>query len=120
MAEDEGPVQVCATIITPFMTEFDITVRLTTADDTGMHYTTDSCVISCMHAAIDGFDYLGGNFNLVFTAGSSNNTLCEDIPIANVLSVEEDETFTVILTTDVHIGNSVTTVTITDIDCKIL
>ena len=31
VAEDEGTVQVCATLITPFVTEFDITVRLVTS-----------------------------------------------------------------------------------------
>ena len=36
VAEDEGTVQVCATLITPFVTEFDITVTLATSDGTGM------------------------------------------------------------------------------------
>ena len=37
VAEDEGTVQVCATLITPFVTEFDITVTLATSDGTGMY-----------------------------------------------------------------------------------
>ena len=36
MVENEGTVQVCATQITPFATEFDITVTLATSDGSGM------------------------------------------------------------------------------------
>ena len=38
VAEDEGTVQVCAALITPFMTEFAIIFNLATHNDTGMHY----------------------------------------------------------------------------------
>ena len=36
VVQNERTVQVCATLITPFVTEFDITVTLATSDGTGM------------------------------------------------------------------------------------
>ena len=44
VAEDEGTVQVCATLITPFVTEFDITVTLATSDGTGINMCVQQLV----------------------------------------------------------------------------
>ena len=56
--------------------------------------------------------------NLYFTAGSSNGAMqCINVTIVDSLTVEEDETFTVTLTTAssvVVLRNDVTTVHITD------
>ena len=69
-------------------------------------------------AASDGSDYKGVSMD--FTAGTTNNTMqCVDVGITNTRTVEENETFTVILTTSssyVLLGNNVTTVNIMDID----
>ena len=71
-------------------------------------------------AATDGSDYLGVSMDLVFTAGTSNGTMqCLNITINTTRTVEEDETFTVTLTTSnsvVELGNNLTTITITDTD----
>ena len=71
-------------------------------------------------AASDGSDYKGVSMDFVFTAGTTNNTMqCVDVGITNTRTVEENETFTVILTTSssyVLLGNNVTTVNIMDID----
>ena len=61
--------------------------------------------------------------DLVFTAGASNGTMqCLNITINTTRTVEEDETFTVSLTTSssvVELGNDVTTVIIMDNDSMI-
>ena len=61
--------------------------------------------------------------DLVFTAGTSNGTmLCLNVTINTTRTVEEDETFTVTLTTlisVVELGNNVTTVVIMDNDSMI-
>ena len=44
VAEDGGTVQVCATLITPFVTEFDITVTLATSDGTGINMCVQQLV----------------------------------------------------------------------------
>ena len=36
VAEDEETVHVCATLITPFVTKFDVTVTLATSNGSGM------------------------------------------------------------------------------------
>ena len=58
--------------------------------------------------------------DLVFTAGTSNGTTrCIDVIVNTTRTVEEDETFTVTLTTPssvVELGNDVTTVVIMDND----
>ena len=36
VAEDDGTMQLCATLITLFVAEFDITVTIATSDGTGM------------------------------------------------------------------------------------
>ena len=68
--------------------------------------------------AIDGLDFLGVSMDLVFTAGTSNGAMqCIGVAIADSPTVEEDETFTVTLTTSspvVTLGNDITTVTIID------
>ena len=61
--------------------------------------------------------------DLVFTAGTSNGTMqCLNITINTTRRVEEDETFTVTLTTlssVVELGNDMTTVVIMDNDSMI-
>ena len=37
VVEDDETVRVCAMLIIPFITEFDITVNLATSDDTGTY-----------------------------------------------------------------------------------
>ena len=73
--------------------------------------------------ATNGSDYLGVSINLVFTAGTSNGTMqCLNITINTTRTVEEDETFTVTLTTSssvVELGNDMTTVVIMDNDSMI-
>ena len=123
VAEDEETVQVCATL--SLGTEVDITVTLATSDDTGMcvQHLALPCVNNCFPPATDGSDYLGVSMDLVFTAGTSNGTmLCLNITINTTRTVEEDETFTVTLTTSssvVELGNYVTTVVIMDNDSMI-
>ena len=121
VAEDEGTVQVCATLITPFVTEFDITVTLATSNGTGMcvQQLTLPCVNNVV-PAINGYDYLGVSMDLVFTAGTSNGTMqCINVAIIDDSLVESNETFTVTLTTSnsvVELGENLTTITITDTD----
>ena len=71
-------------------------------------------------AARSGQDYQGVSIDLVFTAGASNGAMqCIGVAIVDSPTVEEDETFTVILTisnVDVDLGNDMTAVTITDIN----
>ena len=60
--------------------------------------------------------------DLVFTAGTSSTMKCLNITINTTRTVEEDETFTVTLTTSssvVELGNDVTTVVIMDNDSMI-
>ena len=61
--------------------------------------------------------------DLVFTAGTSIGTMqCLSVKINTTRTVEEDETFTVTLTTSssvVELGNDVTTVVIMDNDSMI-
>ena len=61
--------------------------------------------------------------DFVFTAGTSIGTMkCLNITINTTRTVEEDETFTVTLTTSssvVELGNDVTTVVIMDNDSMI-
>ena len=61
--------------------------------------------------------------DLVFTAGTSIGTMqCLNVTINTTRTVEEDETFTVTLTTSssvVELGNDVTTVVIMDNDSMI-
>ena len=71
-----------------------------------------------IHAAKEGFDYIKVAMDLVFTAGANNGTMqCVDVAIINSPTVEEDETFIVILTTSsshVALGDAMTNVTIMD------
>ena len=68
-------------------------------------------------AATDGSDYLGVSIDLVFTAGTSNGTMqCLNITINTTRTVEEDETFTVTLTTSSSVVELETTVNIMDND----
>ena len=46
VVQNERTVQVCATLITPFVTEFDITVTLATSDGTGMY--VQQLALPCM------------------------------------------------------------------------
>ena len=74
-------------------------------------------------AASNGSDYKGVSMDLVFTAGTSNGTMqCIIVSISNTRTVEEDETFTVTLTTSnsVILGNNVTAITITDADSMLI
>ena len=61
--------------------------------------------------------------DLVFTAGTSNGIMqCLSVKINTTHTVEEDETFTVTLTTSssvVELGNDMTTVVIMDSDSMI-
>ena len=76
-----------------------------------MHYT-----------AIAGSDYTNASSVEIFTSGSTHNAArCINISILEDISYEVNETFTLMLTTpdpNVTIGNSETTITITDTDCK--
>ena len=61
--------------------------------------------------------------DLVFTAGTSGGAVqCIDVAIIDSPNVEEDETFIVTLTSSsiMTLGNTVTTLTIKDIDSKFL
>ena len=121
VAEDEGTVQVCATLITSFVTEFDITVTLATSNGTGMcvQQLALPCVNNCV-SATNCSDYLGVSMDLVFTAGTSNGTMqCINVTIIDDSLVEPNETFAVTLTTsnsDMELGENLTTITITDTD----
>ena len=70
----------------------------------------------CSHAASNGSDYLGVSMDIVFPAGSISGTQqCINITIIDNTTVEEDETFTVTLSTSdltVKLENNMTTVTI--------
>ena len=76
----------------------------------------------CSHAATNGSDYLGVSMDFVFPAGSISGTQqCINITIIDNSTVDEDETFTVTLSTSdprVKLDNNVTTVTILDIDLE--
>ena len=73
------------------------------------------CIIH--NAAANGSDYIEVSMDLVFTAGSSNGAVqCIDVVIIDSPSMEENETFTVTLSSVVALGNNVTTVNITDTD----
>ena len=67
-------------------------------------------------AATDGSDYLGVSMDLVFTAGTSSTMKCLNITINTTRTVEEDETFTVTLTTSSSVVELETTVNIMDND----
>ena len=77
-----------------------------------------------MLTATNGFDYIEVSVDLVFPAGSNNDTLpmCIDISIIDDPStVEPDENFTVTLSTSssvVTLENNVTTITITNTNSK--
>ena len=68
--------------------------------------------------AIFHSDYVRLSTDLVFTAGSSNGAIqCIDVVIIDSPEVEEDENFTVTLTTSssvVTLGNNECLITITD------
>ena len=126
VTEDVGIVQVCATLnISSYTTAVNITVTLETKSGTGKKKRVCKQQHDCMHnyisaTDIDSNDFTGVSMDLVFTVGSSSDTppLCIDIVIIDSTStVEEDETFNVVLTTSssvVTLGNNVTTVTITN------
>ena len=125
VTEDEGAVQVCATLSLGTELEVDITVTLATSDGTGMrvYKTSNSSLCEPLHVfpiATNGSDYLGVSMDLIFTAGITNGTMqCLNAIINTTCTVEEDETFTVTLTTSssvVTLGNDVTTVVIMDND----
>ena len=72
--------------------------------------------------ASNGSDYIGVSMNLVFSTGSSNGALqCINVTIIDSPTIEEDETFTVILTTSavVALGNDVITITIIEFNCML-
>ena len=123
MSEDEGAVQVCATL--SLSTEIDITITLTTSDGTGIYALnkmhTHACII-LVPAARDDQDYIGVSMNFVFIAGSSNGSMkCTNVIIIDDNVVETNEIFTITLdkpiaSSFVALGNNVTGVTITDTD----
>ena len=78
--------------------------------------------LAILTAATNGSDYIGVSIDLVFTAGTSDGAAqCVDIIILDSPTVEEDETFTVTLTTasSITTSNNVTTVMIRNIDSKL-
>ena len=74
--------------------------------------------MACLHAALNGSDFVGTTANLVFPAGSSTGaTQCINIIILDDGVRERDERFTVMLMTfdpGVITGNNETTVVIID------
>ena len=75
-------------------------------------------------AAMKDEDYTGIDASpLTFAAGSNDNdSRCVNISVADDTTLEMSETFTVTLATsdpDVMLGNNMTTITITDNDCKL-
>ena len=70
--------------------------------------------------AFNGSDYIGVFMDLVFTSGTSNDTRkCIDIDIIDSPTIEDNEFFTVTLTTSssvLKLGNNMTTVTIKEAD----
>ena len=73
---------------------------------------------------MSGIDYHGGTRNVIFPTGSTTNDTgsgCLTVSIADNTIVDGNKTFTVTLTTpdaDVMLGNSLTTVVITDDEGK--
>ena len=69
-------------------------------------------------AAVDGSDYMGVSMDLTFNASTSNSAVqCIYVSLLWSTTIEEDETFTVTVTTlssIVALENDVTTVTIKD------
>ena len=121
VAEERGTVQVCATLTTPVSIGADVTVTLTTSDDTGTMLKHSTVHSQCAYlAAIAGSDYVSVSMDVVFPAGTSNGGMqCIDVTIIDDIEMEGDETFTVTLTTSsstVNLVNAVTTITITDND----
>ena len=122
--EPRQTVKVCATLFTSNVIEDKITVRLATSDGTGMYFCQlcDKTNKLKHIAAKRDFDYMEVSIDLVFTTGSSNGaTQCINVAIIDSPTIEEDETFTVTLTTSepiIELGNHMTTVTIKNIDCK--
>ena len=117
VTEDEGTVQVCATLdIQSYTTAVDIDVTLASSDGTGKTMFNSLLCVTVY--------YNGISMNLVFPAGSNSDTppMCMDISIIDDPStVETDETFTVTLSTSssvVSLGNDMTVVTITNASSK--
>ena len=72
-----------------------------------------------LYIATSGSDYVGMTLDLVFNISSNVTVQCMNVTIINSPIVEEDETFTVSLTTlssVVALGNKVMSVTITEDD----
>ena len=122
VADNQGTLQVC---VTSLNIEADITVSLATSDGTGIVlynqlYNNDWKSCSYIIIAFNGSDYIGVFMDLVFTAGTSNDTRkCIDIDIIDSPTIEDNEFFTVTLTTSssvLKLGNNMTTVTIKEAD----
>ena len=76
-------------------------------------------IIISFTGATNGSDYMGVSMDLVFTAGSTNAMQCINITIISDDIVEDNEIFTVMLTTSdsssvVSLGNKMAKVTIMD------
>ena len=119
VAEEGGTVQVCATLTTPHSIGVDVTVTVTTSDDTGtmLKHSTVHSQCEALPAAIAGSDYVSASMDVVFPVGTSNGGMqCIGVIIIDDSEMEGDETFAVTLTTlssAVTLGNAVTTITIT-------
>ena len=115
VAENYNTVQLCATLQVhiDFNLEFDSNGTGKTASS--FLSVCEQC--SCIPAATNGSDLMEVPTNLIIDA-SIITTRCIDITdVIDTFMLEEDESFTVALTTtnsNVGLGNDVTTVTITN------
>ena len=118
--EEDGIVEVCATLSATEITERNFTVVLFTSDGTGI---IRSCIYRNSKYAISAeeiTDYSSVLSFIVFTLGSTDlTTKCVDIALVNDDALEGNQTFTVMLSTsdpDVIIRRNTTIITITDND----
>ena len=122
VGEEDGMVQVCATLSAVEDTERDLTITLATSNGTGKHviHYYQSMIYSFPTTALSGTDYEAVTSDVIFaTRSSDGDEECVNITILEDDALETSETFTVTLTTsdlDVMIDTNVTTVIILDND----
>ena len=122
VGEEEGMVEVCATLITSMEeAEGNFSVMLTTIDGTGMagpHHT--SAIHHFLHSvAMAGSDYDSTSFMAVFLRGTRDGAeMCVNITIRDDSALEGDQSFTVMLSTaqmERMLGNTQTAIVIRDV-----
>ena len=105
VTEEDSTAKLCV-IMTVGAVERNVTVVLQTNPITGMfpiimcEKKYNNNYIINIFPAIDGKDYIGGQFNVTFTPGQSatgNKTQCIDLVLLNDYTLENDETLIVTL-----------------------